>query len=42
MQMIAEVGMEQNTTTIILMPSDFVVLAKKLSEKLSGGPTEAA
>ncbi len=31
MQMIAEVGAEQNSTTIILMPSDFVVLAKELS-----------
>lgn len=28
MQMITEVGAEQNTTTIILMPSDFVTLAK--------------
>ncbi len=31
MQMIAEVGAEQNTTTIVLMPSDFVVLAKEMS-----------
>lgn len=37
MQMISEVGMEQNTTTIIMMPSDFVVLARTLSEKLGGG-----
>jgi len=37
MQMISEVGMEHNTTTIILMPSDFVVLAKALTEKLGGG-----
>lgn len=30
MQMISEVGAEQNTTTIIMMPSDFVVLAEKM------------
>jgi regulator of protease activity HflC (stomatin/prohibitin superfamily) len=42
MQMISEVGMEQNTTTIIMMPSDFVLLAKTLSEKLGGAPTKAA
>lgn len=36
MQMITEVGVEQNTTTIILMPSDFVTLAKELSEKFGG------
>ena len=35
MQMIAEVGAEQNTTTIILMPSDFVTLAKNLAAKLT-------
>ncbi len=33
MQMISEVGAEQNTTTIILIPSDFVMLAKALSQK---------
>lgn len=32
MQMISEVGAEQNTTTIIMMPSEFVTLAKSLSE----------
>ena len=32
MQMISEVGMEQNTTTIILMPSDFVTLAEGLTQ----------
>lgn len=35
MQMISEVGVEHNTTTIILMPSDFVTLAKKLGAKLT-------
>jgi regulator of protease activity HflC (stomatin/prohibitin superfamily) len=34
MQMISEVGAEQNTTTIIMMPSDFVTLAKTLTDKL--------
>lgn len=34
MQMISEVGAEQNTTTIILMPSDFVTLAKDVSTTL--------
>jgi regulator of protease activity HflC (stomatin/prohibitin superfamily) len=34
MQMITEVGAEQNTTTIIMIPSDFVTLAKSLSEKI--------
>ncbi len=35
MQMIAEVGAEQNTTTIIMLPSDFVMLAKSVSESLT-------
>lgn len=34
MQMIAEVGAEQNTTTIVLMPSDFVNLASELTAML--------
>jgi regulator of protease activity HflC (stomatin/prohibitin superfamily) len=32
MQMITEVGMEQNTTTIILMPSEFVSLAGSIGD----------
>jgi regulator of protease activity HflC (stomatin/prohibitin superfamily) len=39
MQMITEVGAEQNSTTIILMPSDFVVLAKTAIEKLGAKPS---
>lgn len=35
MQMISEVGAEHNSTTIILMPSDFVTLAKSLSDQLT-------
>jgi hypothetical protein len=34
MQMITEVGAEQNTTTIIMMPSEFVNVAGKLAEML--------
>lgn len=34
MQMITEVGAEQNTTTIILMPSDFVHLAREFTRML--------
>ena len=32
MQMISEVGVEHNTTTIILMPSDFVTMARKIGD----------
>ena len=32
MQMIAEVGAENNTTTVIMIPSDFLNLAKNVSE----------
>lgn len=32
MQMISEVGAENNSTTVIMVPSDFVTLAKSLSE----------
>ncbi len=34
MQMVAEVGAENNTTTVVLIPSDFVTAAKSLSEFL--------
>ena len=34
MQMITEVGAEQNTSTIIMMPSEFVNVASKLAEML--------
>lgn len=37
MQMISEVGAEQNTTTLIMMPSDFVTLAGTLSDSLKKG-----
>ncbi|PKQ21138.1 MAG: hypothetical protein CVT66_01390 [Actinobacteria bacterium HGW-Actinobacteria-6] len=35
MQMITEVGAEQNTTTIVMMPSEFVSMAGSLAEKFS-------
>lgn len=35
MQMISEVGAEQNTTTIVLMPSEFVNLARDISNRLA-------
>lgn len=40
MQMISEVGAEQNTTTIIMLPSDFVTLAKDISQRLSPPPAK--
>lgn len=35
MQMVSEVGMEKNTTTIVLMPSEFVSMAKGIGELVS-------
>ena len=34
MQMISEVGAENNSTTVLMIPSDFVTLAKSMSEYL--------
>jgi len=34
MQMISEIGVEHNTSTIILMPSDFVTMAKGITQSL--------
>ena len=42
MQMISEVGAEQNTTTIIMMPSDFVILAKELAGSIAEGRSKPA
>lgn len=42
MQMISEVGAEQNTTTIIMLPSDFVTLAKDISQRLSPPKSQPA
>ena len=35
MQMLSEVGAENNSTTVLMIPSDFVMLAKSLSAYLS-------
>jgi regulator of protease activity HflC (stomatin/prohibitin superfamily) len=35
MQMVAEVGAENNSTTVLMIPSDFVTVAKSLSRYLS-------
>jgi hypothetical protein len=34
MQMVTEVGAENNSTTVLMIPSDFVTLAKSFSEYL--------
>jgi hypothetical protein len=41
MQMISEVGAEQNSTTIVMMPSEFVTMAKAFGESL-GAPRPPA
>jgi regulator of protease activity HflC (stomatin/prohibitin superfamily) len=41
MQMITEVGAEQNTTTIVMMPSEFVTMARGLGEAFRGSATAA-
>ncbi len=38
MQMVAEVGVEHNTTTILLLPSDFLTLANAVTNKLNETP----
>jgi regulator of protease activity HflC (stomatin/prohibitin superfamily) len=35
MQMLAEIGAENNSTTVLMIPSDFVTLAKSLSQYLT-------
>jgi regulator of protease activity HflC (stomatin/prohibitin superfamily) len=42
MQMISEVGAEQNSTTIIMMPSEFVTMAKGIADSLSRNGAPAA
>lgn len=37
LQMLTEIGAENNTTTLIMMPSDFMLLAKRLSESIQDG-----
>jgi regulator of protease activity HflC (stomatin/prohibitin superfamily) len=40
MQMVSEVGAENNTTTIVLLPSDMVTLARSASDYLSSAKKE--
>ena len=40
MQMITEVGAEQNTTTIMLLPSEFMNMAHAIIEHLKKTTTE--
>jgi regulator of protease activity HflC (stomatin/prohibitin superfamily) len=35
LQMLTEIGAENNTSTVIMLPSDILNLAQKLTEKLS-------
>jgi regulator of protease activity HflC (stomatin/prohibitin superfamily) len=35
MQMVTEVGAENNSTTVLLIPSDFITLAKSLTQYLN-------
>jgi regulator of protease activity HflC (stomatin/prohibitin superfamily) len=37
LQMLTEIGAENNTTTLIMMPSDFITLAKQWTEVLDQG-----
>ncbi|MDE2143733.1 MAG: slipin family protein, partial [Elusimicrobia bacterium] len=34
MQMVSEIGAENNSTTVLMIPSDFVTLAKSMNEYL--------
>jgi regulator of protease activity HflC (stomatin/prohibitin superfamily) len=40
MQMITEVGAEQNTMTIIMMPSEFVEMARGIGQRAGGGAAQ--
>jgi regulator of protease activity HflC (stomatin/prohibitin superfamily) len=42
MQMISEIGSEHNSTTIVLIPSDFVTLAKTMAEKMKPSAEETS
>ena len=34
LQMLTEIGAENNTTTVVMMPSDFLTLTKRLSDSI--------
>jgi regulator of protease activity HflC (stomatin/prohibitin superfamily) len=38
LQMLAEIGAENNTTTLVMIPSDFMTLAKKMSDSIQVHP----
>jgi hypothetical protein len=38
MQMITEVGAEQNTMTIVMMPSEFVSMARSIADMVKASP----
>jgi regulator of protease activity HflC (stomatin/prohibitin superfamily) len=38
MQMLTEIGAENNTTTLVMIPSDFINMAKQIGESVSGKP----
>ncbi len=40
--MLTEIGAENNTTTIVMMPSDFINAARRLSESHPGAPNSSA
>jgi len=42
MQMITEVGAEQNTMTIVMMPSEFVSMARGIGDVLRSGTAPPA
>ena len=42
MQMVTEVGAENNSTTVIMIPSDFVSLAKNIGEYVREHTTNTA
>lgn len=37
LQMLTEIGAENNTTTVLMMPSDFMMMAKNLSDAVQAG-----
>jgi regulator of protease activity HflC (stomatin/prohibitin superfamily) len=41
MQMLSEIGIDNNTTTIVMLPSDLTSAAKSFSEFVTGGKKEA-
>jgi regulator of protease activity HflC (stomatin/prohibitin superfamily) len=42
MQMLAEIGAENNSTTVLMIPSDFVTLSKSLNDYIKDHKTPRA